>query len=66
MLASRWSRDEAVDLMWTMLSIRNWELLIIECGWSQERYVGQMQELLKRALVQGPERGSRRSGRVRG
>jgi hypothetical protein len=55
-LAPEWSGDEAVDLMWTMLSIRNWEQLTIECGWSQDRYVGRRQELLKRALVQGPER----------
>jgi AcrR family transcriptional regulator len=55
MLASEWSRDEAVDLMWTMLSVRNWEQLTIECGWPQDRYIGRMQELLKRALMQGPE-----------
>src|SRR5918998_6038944 len=55
MLASGWSRDEAVDLMWTMLSVRNWEQLTIECGWSTSRYVARMQEVLKRALVEGFE-----------
>jgi hypothetical protein len=55
MLAPEWSRDEAVDLMWTMLSIRNWEQLTIECGWPRDRYIGRMQELLKRAFVQGPK-----------
>jgi AcrR family transcriptional regulator len=55
MLAPEWSRDEAVDLMWTMLSIRNWESLTSECGWSTGRYVDRMQELLKRALVRRPE-----------
>jgi AcrR family transcriptional regulator len=55
MLAPGWSRDEAVDLMWTMLSIRNWEQLTIECGWSTKQYVSRMQKLLKRALVRGPE-----------
>jgi AcrR family transcriptional regulator len=54
-LTAGWSREEAVDLMWTMLSIRNWEQLTIECGWSQDRYGSGMQELLKRALVRGPE-----------
>jgi len=39
-----------------VLSVRNWEQLTIESGWSQDRYVGGMQELLKRALVQGPKR----------
>lgn len=55
MLAPEWSRDEAVDLLWTMLSIRNWENLTIECGWSTVQYVEQMQKLLKRAFVRSPE-----------
>jgi AcrR family transcriptional regulator len=55
-LAPEWSRDEAIDLMWTMLSIRNWEQLTIECGWSISQYVGRMQKLLKRALVREPEK----------
>jgi len=54
MLAPEWSRDVAVDLMWTMLSIRNWESLTIECGWSTNQYVRRMQKLLKRTLVRGP------------
>jgi AcrR family transcriptional regulator len=55
MLAPEWSRDVAVDLMWTMLSIRNWEQLTTECGWSTNRYVGRMQKLLKRTLVRGSQ-----------
>ncbi len=55
LLRPGWSLDEAVDLMWTMLSVRSWESLTVECGWSQERYVGRMKELLKRALVRGHE-----------
>ncbi len=55
MLAPELSRDEAVDLMWTMLSIRNWEQLTVECGWSNSQYVDRMQKLLKHALVQVPE-----------
>jgi hypothetical protein len=55
MLAPEWSREVAVDLMWTMLSIRNWEQLTIECGWSTEQYVSRMQELLKVTLVRAPQ-----------
>ena len=55
MLAPEWSRDVAVDLMWTMLSIRNWEQLTIECGWSTKQYVSRMQKLLKLTLVRGPQ-----------
>jgi len=55
MLVPEWSRDEAIDLMWTMLSIRNWEQLTIECGWSTGLYVSRMQKLLRRTFVQGSE-----------
>jgi AcrR family transcriptional regulator len=54
MLAPEWSRDVAVDLMWTMLSIRNWEQLTTECGWSTNQYVSRMQKVLKRTFVRGP------------
>lgn len=54
MLAPGWSVEEAVDFMWTMLSVRNWEGLTVECGWSQELYVRRMQELLKRVLLREP------------
>lgn len=55
MLAAGWSLEEATDLLWAMLSIRNWESLTIECGWSQEQYVRRIQELSKRALVRETE-----------
>ena len=54
-LAPEWSLDEATDLLWTMLSIRNWESLTIECGWSTSQYVDRMQELSKRTFVRGAE-----------
>ncbi len=54
-LAPEWSLDEAADLLWTILSIRNWGSLTIERGWSTGRYVGRMQELAKRAFVRQPE-----------
>jgi hypothetical protein len=41
--------------MWTMLSIRNWEQLTTECGWSTDQYVSRMQKLLKRTLVREPQ-----------
>ena len=52
MLAREWTRDEAVDLLWSMLSVRSWENLTQECGWSTSQYVRSMKELLKRTLVQ--------------
>lgn len=53
MLAPEWSRDEATDLLWTMLSIRNWESLTIECGWTTGQYVSRLQELSKRTFIRG-------------
>jgi AcrR family transcriptional regulator len=54
-LAPGWSREEAADLLWTMLSIRNWDSLTLERGWPTSRYVARMQELTKRVFVRGSE-----------
>ncbi len=51
MLAPGWSVEDAADLLWTMLSIRNWESLTIERGWSTSQYVERMQTLARRAFV---------------
>ncbi len=50
-LAPQWSLDEATDIFWTLLSVRNWEQFTTECGWSPEAYTERMQRLLKGALV---------------
>jgi len=50
-LVSGWSADEAADLLWTMLSIRNWESLTRERGWSVEHYVERMRDLTRRVFV---------------
>lgn len=43
--------DEATDVLWTLQSVRTWEHLRVECGWSQERYIGLMQYLAARTLL---------------
>lgn len=45
--------NEATDLLWTMLSVRNWEQLTIDCRWSQKKYIGATRRLAHRALVSG-------------
>ena len=50
-LAPEWTCDEATDIFWTLLSVRNWEQFTVECGWSPEGYTERMQSLLKRTLV---------------
>ncbi|MEM8539527.1 MAG: TetR/AcrR family transcriptional regulator [Pseudomonadota bacterium] len=45
------TEEQATDLLWTLLSVRAWEQLRVECGWSQETYIAQMKETAARALV---------------
>lgn len=45
------SPKQATDLLWTLLSVRNWEQLTIECGWSQKRYIKTIKALAKRNFV---------------
>ena len=52
MLARQWTRQGAVDLLWSILSVRSWEQFTRECGWSTGQYVRSMKKLLKRTLVQ--------------
>lgn len=41
----------ATDLLWTLLSVRNWEQLTRQAGWSQEVYLVRMKDLAARALL---------------
>ncbi|MCR9073792.1 MAG: TetR/AcrR family transcriptional regulator [Alphaproteobacteria bacterium] len=43
--------DAATDILWTLLSVRNWEHLRQDCGWPQDRYVAAMKDLARRALT---------------
>ncbi len=54
-LALGWSRDDAIDMLWTMLSIHNWEHLTIDCNWSTPQYIDWMKTLLKRTFVENSE-----------
>jgi AcrR family transcriptional regulator len=55
MLAPGWSLEEAGEMLWSLLSIGNWENLTLERGWSVGLYVTKMQELTKRAFVRDRE-----------
>ncbi len=45
------SQGEATDILWTMLSVRNWEQLTIECGWTQKQYIATTQTLAQKIFV---------------
>ncbi len=58
MLSPRHSPRQATDILWTMLSVRNWEQLTIECGWQQEKYIETLKSLARRIFVVEPKPGS--------
>jgi AcrR family transcriptional regulator len=45
------SREEATDILWMLISIRNWEHLTQDRGWSQEDYAQSIREIARRVLV---------------
>ena len=45
------STKKATDTLWMLLSVRNWEQLTIECGWSQKQYISTIRELAYQALI---------------
>ena len=45
------TEKRATDLLWTLLSVPNWEQLRQICGWSQKAYIRQMQSLARQALI---------------
>ena len=51
-LAKKWSRSEATEMLYTMISIHNWEQLTVESGWSTDQYISRMKVLLKSTLVE--------------
>ena len=50
-LAKEWQITPATDVLWTMLSVQNWEHLVNECGWSTQEYVEGIQTMAKRTFV---------------
>ncbi len=33
-----YSVQQATDILWTLLSVRNWEQFTVDCGWSRKKY----------------------------
>ena len=49
--AAAWDSRMATDLLWTMLSVRNWEHLTIDCGWSQKAYIANLKSSARQLFV---------------
>lgn len=45
------SVEAATDLFWMLVSVRNWEQLTREAGWSQEDYIAAIKDLAGRTLL---------------
>lgn len=50
-LAATLTPDQATDLLWTLLSIRNWEALCLDRGWSQSDYATHIEAIATRILL---------------
>lgn len=53
MLLPALTLGQATDILWMLLSVRNWEHLTGDCGWPQARYIKAIKSLARRALVVG-------------
>jgi len=42
---------DATDILWTMLSVRNWEQFTLQCGWSREKYRETLKSLARQIFV---------------
>ena len=51
MLSPDHTVKQATDILWTMLSVRNWEQLTLECGWSRKKYVKTLKSLARQIFV---------------
>lgn len=45
---------QAADILWTLLSVRNWEQLTQDCGQSQAQYIATMKRTAHLALLNSP------------
>jgi AcrR family transcriptional regulator len=50
-LQPHWTSDAATDMLWTLLSIQNWESLTMTCNWSTEEYIQHLQQVTARMLI---------------
>ena len=51
MLSPDYSAEDATNLLWTLVSVRNWEQLTQQCGWSQAKYVATIKSTAQRLFV---------------
>lgn len=52
-LTPDYSVRQATDVLWTLLSMHNWETLTQKCGWSHKRYVTATKDMARILLTHG-------------
>ncbi|MBV1902744.1 MAG: TetR/AcrR family transcriptional regulator, partial [Marinosulfonomonas sp.] len=57
LLGADHTSKQATDILWTLLSVRNWEHLTGDCGWSQADYIKKIKLLARRVLLAAPPNG---------
>ena len=50
-LSTDMTKEESVEMLWTQLSIQNWEQLTRDSGWTTEQYVVAMKKILIRTFI---------------
>ncbi len=50
-LAKEWSTNTAGEMLFSILSVQNWEQLIVYSGWSKEEYIQNTTSLLRRTFI---------------
>lgn len=61
-LLDEWSVGEAADALWALTSVHMFEALVIERGWSVQRYKRHLRSIIHRALI---DPAAARRGRTR-
>lgn len=49
-LSPDYSQKQATDILWTLLSVRTWEHLTGDCGWSQKQYIEKTKHMARQVL----------------
>jgi len=47
----RYTTEQATDILWTLLSVRNWEQFTQDCDWAQEHYIETMKTMARQTLL---------------
>ena len=50
-LTPEFSDKQAIDILWSLLSVRNWELFTHVCGWEQALYIQNIKKQARAVLV---------------